>query len=89
MLNPEPRWSPAHVEAKRDLAALLLLAHRRQPDELGLLLAQVEREGRLIELLRHALDEVLHVELMICAGDRSTLDGVLRSDVATWAKEAS
>ena len=83
--DPEPRWSPADVEAGRDLAAALLLQHRQQREELGLLLAQIEREGRTTEVLRHALGDLLAIKSMICKGSSTTLDGLLQSDVTAWA----
>ena len=88
-MTAEPRWSPAEVETGRDVAAALLLLHRGQRAELGLLLAQVEREGRMAQILLHVLGEFLAVESLICSGSHAVLEGLLVSDVTTWAREAS
>ena len=80
-----PPWSAAEVEAGRDLAACLLLQHRRQQEDLGLLLAQIEREGRTAEVLRQALAELLHIKSMICASASADPDALLLADVAAWA----
>ena len=82
---PGPRWSAAQVEAGRDLAAALLLQHRRQVQDLDLLLAAIEREGRTTEVLRFALGELAAIKSMICRGSSATLDGVLQRDVVAWA----
>ena len=80
-----PLWSAADVEAGRDVAASLLLQHRRQREELGLLLAQIEGEGRTTLVLRSALAELLAIKQMICASASADLDALLQSDVAAWA----
>ena len=82
---PPPRWSAAEVEAGRDVASSLMLQHRLQQQDLGLLLEQVEREGRTTEVLMHALGDLLAIKSMICKGSRPTLDCLLQADVAAWA----
>ena len=83
--NPELPASAAEVEVGRDLAACLLLENRRQRQDLGLLLAQIEREGRTTLVLRQALGELLHIKQIICSAASADLDCLLVADVAAWA----
>ena len=85
MTTPDLPASAAEVEAGRDLAAALLLLHRRQQEDLGLLLEQIADEGRMTDVLRQALAELLHIKQIICSAASADLDCLLQSDVAAWA----